>query len=403
MVAVVKSLAPEDGIKRALSLLEAEEGAAPFTGVVFIKPNIVVSVPYEHAPAELTDPGLVAAAIRYFYDHGAKKVLVGERPAWGGSCQDAYRVSGYARAVVESGGTMCELDRAPEVEVPVDGHVLREIRLPRALVEADWLVNMPKAKTHFLTGVTVGMKNLFGCIRYEDRKKFHREIDLAILLADLLKALPPDLTIVDAIQAMEGFGPHAGTPVDMGLVIAGRDALSVDCVGTYLMGVDPRSLATLQVAEKLGLGSIDLKSVRIAGERLEDVRKSFLPPVFQFVSKHENVRLYAGGVCPGCRPRIPTVPLSCDPEKDYAVFIGREPIAVRPDMEADEVWLVGNCAVRAGMAYLLRRAFQGGFRKGVPRVVKVPGCPPLDWYSQRVIFPPLREKGWMSPQELGND
>ena len=396
IVAVVRCQSPDDGIAKSLSSLEAEGGIRSFPGIVFIKPNIVVSVPYDRAPAELTDPRLVAAAIRYFYAHGAQKVLVGERPAWGGASQDAYRVSGYTQAVAESGGMMCDLDREPEVDVPVDGHVLREVRLPRALVEADWLVNMPKAKTHFLTGVTVGIKNLFGCIRYEDRKKYHREIDLANLLADLLKALPPDLTIVDAIQAMEGFGPHAGSAVEMGLVIAGRDPLAVDCVGTYLMGVDPRSLATLQVAEKLGLGSIDLADIQIVGEALNEVRKVFLPPVFQFVSKHKNVRLYAGGVCPGCRPRIPTVPLACDPGKDYAILIGREPIAIRPDVEADEMWLVGNCAVKAGMAYLLRRAFQGGFRKGVPRVVKVPGCPPLDWYSQRVIFPPLREKGWMS-------
>ena len=396
IVAVVKCQAPDEGIGKALSLLEAGGSLPLFSGVVFIKPNIVVSVPYDRAPAELTDPNLVAAAVRYFYAHGAQKVLVGERPAWGADCRDAYRVSGYAQAVAESGGIMCDLDREPEVELPVDGHVLREVRLPRALVEADWLVNMPKAKTHFLTGVTVGIKNLFGSIRYEDRKKYHREIDLANLLADLVKALPPNLTIVDAIKAMEGFGPHAGTVVEMGLVIAGMDPIAVDCVGTYLMGVDPRSLATLQVAEKLGLGSIDLADIRITGETLDEVRKVFLPPVFQFVSKHKNVRLYAGGICPGCRPRIPTVPLPCDPGKDYAVIIGREPIAIRPDVEADEVWLVGNCAVRAGMAYLLRRAFQGGFQKGVPRVVKVPGCPPLDWYSQRVIFAPLRERGWMA-------
>lgn len=210
---------------------------------------------------------------------------------------------------------MCDLSREPEVEVSVGGHVLREVRLPRALVEADWLVNMPKAKIHFLTGVTVGIKNLFGCIRYEDRKKYHWEIDLANLLADLVKALPPDLTIVDAIQAMEGFSPHAGTAVEMGPVIAGTNAIAVDCAGTYLMGVDPRSLATLQVAEKLGLGSIDLADIRIAGETLDEVRKVFLPPVFQFVSKHKNVRLYAGGVWLGCRPRIPTDLYPAIPER----------------------------------------------------------------------------------------
>ncbi|HET6489709.1 MAG TPA: hypothetical protein VFG28_08095, partial [Syntrophales bacterium] len=147
---------------------------------------------------------------------------------------------------------------------------------------------------------------------------------------------------------------------------------------------------------KLGLGSIDLSDVRVIGEDPDHVRRTFLPPLFQFVSRHPNVHLYPGGVCPGCRPRIPTVPLSCDPSKTYAVMIGREPIAIRPDVEADEFWLVGNCAVRAGMSYLMRRSFAGGFARGVPKVVKVPGCPPLDWYSQKVIFPSLREKGWMS-------
>jgi hypothetical protein len=195
---------------------------------------------------------------------------------------------------------------------------------------------------------------------------------------------------------MEGFGPHAGTAVEMGLVIAGTDAVAVDTVATYLMGVEPRSLAILQVAEKLGLGNIDTADIRVVGEELDGVRKTLLPPIFQFVSQHENVHVYAGGVCPGCRPRIPTVPLSYDPSRRYAVIIGREPIAMRPDIEADEVWLIGNCGVRAGMACLLRRAFLGGFNRGVPKVVKVPGCPPLDWYSQRVIFPPLKEKGWMT-------
>jgi len=396
LVSVIKCRDPGEGAIKAVSLLEAEDDFKPCLGVVFIKPNIVVSIPYDQAPAELTDPSLVAAMVRYFYEHGAKKVVVGERPAWGGSCHDAYRVSGFGKAITENGGILWDLDSDPEVWVPVNGHVFKGIRLPRALVEADLLVNIPKAKTHFLTAVTVGIKNLFGCIRYEDRKKYHREIDLASVLADLLKALPPGLTVVDAVQAMEGFGPHAGTAVEMGLVIAGTDAVAVDTVGTYLMGVEPRSLAILQVAEKLGLGNIDTADIRVVGEELDGVRKTLLPPIFQFVSQHENVHVYAGGVCPGCRPRIPTVPLSYDPSRRYAVIIGREPIAMRPDIEADEVWLIGNCGVRAGMACLLRRAFLGGFSRGVPKVVKVPGCPPLDWYSQRVIFPPLKEKGWMT-------
>ena len=354
IVAVVKCPESLAGVEKAFSLLETEGTMPSCSGTVFIKPNIVVSVPYGRAPAELTDPALVAAAVRLFRERGARRVLVGERPAWGGLCRDAYNFSGYGEAIRAAGGAMCDLDQEPDVTVPVDGHVIQAIRLPKALVEADLFVNIPKAKTHFLTGVTVGIKNLFGCIRYEDRKKFHRELDLANLLADLVKAKPPGLTIVHAVTAMEGFGPHGGTPVDLGVVIAGTGIVAVDTVGTHLMGVDPRSLAVLQVAAKLGLGSIDLSDVRVVGENPDHVRKTFLPPLFQFVSRHPNVHLYPGGVCPGCRPRIPTVPLSCDPSKTYAVIIGREPIAIRPDVEADEFWLVGNCAVRAGMSYLLR-------------------------------------------------
>jgi uncharacterized protein (DUF362 family) len=395
-VSVVKCEDPGEGALKAVSLLEKEGAFKPCTGVIFLKPNVVVPTPFDQAPAEITDPSLVGALVRYFYERGAQKVLVGESPAWGASCQDAYRASGLSRVVTENGGIMVDLDTEPEVWVPVDGYVYDRIRFPRAMVEADLLVNIPKAKTHFLAGVTVGMKNLFGCIRYEDRKKYHRDVDLVSVLADILKALSPGLTVVDAVQAMEGFGPHGGTAVDLGLVIAGTDTVAVDTVGAYLMGFEPGEFGFLQVAQRLGLGSIDMTGIRVVGEEVDKVRKSFLPPVFPFVNPHENVSVYGGGICPGCKPRIPYVPSPWDSSKKYAVIIGREPIAIKPDVEADEIWLVGNCGVKAGMAYLLRKAFQGGFKQTTPKIVKVPGCPPLDWFSQKVIFPPLREKGWMT-------
>ena len=396
LVSVYQCKDPGEGALKALSPLEEEGDFRPSPGVVFLKPNLVVPIPFDQSPAEITAPSLVASMVRYFYDRGARKVIVGESPAWGASCHDAYRASGMGTAVTETGGILCDLDAEPDIWVPVDGHVLKEVRLPKAVVDADLLVNLPKAKTHFLAGVTVGMKNLFGCMRFEDRKKYHREVDLFCVLADLLKALPPGLTVVDAVQAMEGFGPHAGTAVEMGLIIAGTDTVAVDVATSYLMGFDPKGLGVLQVAQKLGLGSIDMADITILGEDVNKVRKTLLPPIFQMVSQHENVHVYAGGICPGCRPRIPVVPTPWDSTKSYAVIIGREPIAMRPDVEADEIWLVGNCGVKAGMASLLRRGFLGGFKKGVPKVVKVPGCPPLDWFSQRVVFPPLRQKGWMT-------
>jgi uncharacterized protein (DUF362 family) len=396
VVSIIKCNNPGQGAIEAVSLLEAEGVFKSSPRVVFLKPNILIPIPFEQAPAEITAPRLIGSLIQYFYEHGAKKVIVGEHPVWGASCQDAYRTSGIEKVVKESGGLMCDLDTEPDVWVPIDGYVYKEMRFPRAMVEADLLVNIPKAKTHFYTGVTLGMKNLFGCIRYEDRKKFHRDVDIIYVLADILKAISPGLTVLDAVIAMEGFGPHVGTSVDLGLVIAGTDVVSVDTVGAYAMGFEPRDLGFLQVAEKLRLGSADIGKIRIIGEKVDKVRKKLLPPVFQFVNPHENVFIYGGGICVGCKARIPVVPYPWDPSKSYAVIIGREPIPMRSDMEADEIWLVGNCGIRAGMAYLLKKGFQGGFKKNVPRIVKIPGCPTLDWYSQKVAFPPLRSKGWMT-------
>lgn len=382
-------------VDQAIAALEDAGGFNPKVDTVFIKPNIAIAAPSFHTP-DGTEPDLVAALVRYFYNKGAKKVYVGESPAWGACCQDAYRASGLDRATLDNGGILYDIDNEPHVTVPVDGYVMKEVVLPKAVVEADLVVNVPKAKMHFLTGVTLGIKNLYGCMRYMDRKKYHREADLAYVLADLCKAIKPGLTVIDAVRAMEGFGPHAGTEADMGLIIAGADPLAVDAVGATLMGVDPKSLAMFQVAQKLGLGTIDLADIRVVGEDPDDVGKSLAPPLFKYVSNYENVDIHAGGICPGCKARISSVPTNIDKSKKYAVIIGREPIAIRSDIEADEIWLVGNCGVRAGMAYLLRSAFMGGFKKGMPKVVKIPGCPPLDWFSEKVVFPDLRKKGWMS-------
>ncbi len=396
IVSLVKSQDPTTAPIEAVHLLE-QNGAysPPRGGVVFIKPNIVAPVPYAVNPSEMTDPSLVAALVRYFLDHGAQKVLVGEIPAWGASCQDAYAASGLDQAVLAAGGEMCDLDQEPGVWVKVDGHVYDEMFFPRAIIEADHLINVPTLKTHFYTEVTAGIKNLFGCLRYKERKKFHRDADLFYVLADALKATSPELTVIDGITAMEGFGPHGGTSVNFGMTIAATDAVAADTVAAYLIGLEPTETAILQITNRLGLGTNNFDEIMVVGDSMIENRRQFNKPVFQYINPNENVSIYGGGICIGCKPRIPVLPYPCDPSKKYAVIVGREPLPLRSDLEFDEIWMVGNCGIRAGMAYMLRKSFHGGFRNGPPRIVKVPGCPTLDWISQRTVFAPLREKGYM--------
>jgi uncharacterized protein (DUF362 family) len=396
IVSLVKSNDPVKAPIEALALLE-ENGAfsVPHGGTVFIKPNIVAPVPYQVNPGEMTDPVFVKTIVRYFLENGANRVLVGEIPAWGASCKDAYKTSGLTQAIKNSGGELCDLDEDPDVWVNIDGHVYKELPFPKAIVESDLVVNVPTLKTHFYTDITGGIKNVFGCLRYSERKKFHRDADLFYVLADVLKAISPGLTIIDSISAMEGFGPHAGTTVDFGMTLAGVDAVAVDTVAAHLMGMNPKEVPILEIANRQGLGNNNLAEIEVIGEKVEQNIKKFKLPVFHYINPNENVSIYGGGLCIGCKARMSQIPLNCNPTKKYAVIIGREPITMRSDVETDEIWMVGNCGIRAGMAYLLKRSFKGGFKKGVPNIVKVPGCPTLDWFSQKIVFDPLREKGYM--------
>ena len=111
-----------------------------------------------------------------------------------------------------------------------NGHLVKELSLPKAVVNADFIINLPKMKTSIISDLTLGIKNLFGCVMFEDRKMFHREADLAYYLCDIYKAVKPDITIVVGIVAMEGYGAHMGDPVDKVLIIGGNDIVAVDAL-----------------------------------------------------------------------------------------------------------------------------------------------------------------------------
>lgn len=399
-VAVVKGKDPRESVAQCLRLLEQQGVNLTNPGKVLIKPNIALPVPHSYRP-ECTDPYVVGALVEELLARGASQVLVGEEPAWGADAEEAFMVTGMTEIVKGRGGDVTYFDREQRVDLPVKNpHVFNTISVPRSVAECDLLVSLPKMKTTFIMEATLGIKNLYGCIKYEQRKRFHREIDLAYVLADIVNTLSPGLTVVDGLVAMEGYGPHAGDPVDMGVIVGGTDVVAVDAVTSYLMGLDPRAVAVTQVAEKDGLGTASLSDIQIVGEKLEDVRQVFARPLFKYVSKHPNVKVFPGGLCPGCRPRISLVPMEVDPNKRYGVIIGREPIAL-PELETlelDEIWLVGNCGLRAGMAYVLRDIVKATKQGGQwePSVKVVPGCPPLDFYSEYTSFAHAREKGWMT-------
>jgi uncharacterized Fe-S center protein len=150
----------------------------------------------------------------------------------------------------------------------------KQLEIDRAVLDADVVINLPKWKTHGMTVLTLGVKNLFGCIpgakkalwhlkAGEDRKVF------AQTLVDLYQVIQPSLTILDGIIGMEGNGPNSGHPISLGLILASRDPVSLDQIVCDLLGIPRESLPTNRVAFEEGLAK---DGVEVVGERVEEVR-----------------------------------------------------------------------------------------------------------------------------------
>ncbi len=141
------------------------------------------------------------------------------------------------------------------------------------LDKCDRLISIPKFKTHGLTVLTAGVKNLFGLVVGMYKMQAHlnnpKPEDLSRILVDVYEVRKPDLTILDGILAMEGEGPGAaGLPKQLDLVAASSDALVLDQVLALIMGLRFEDIPTIREAMRRGLGAKDNASIEVLGEDL---------------------------------------------------------------------------------------------------------------------------------------
>lgn len=387
-VAIVRGRDHARSVADAVGLVGGMQKFVEKGATVLIKPNLGFPPPRGREPHELTtDPRVVRALITLAREAGAKAVLVGDGPIPGISSRFMFEVTGMDRAVAEAGGEVRHFDEEPYAarDVP-GGTLLQKANLPSAVLEADVVINAAKMKTHPLNKVTLGFKNLMGLPPKGERPAWHRMPEFAYYIVDLAKCVRPALTLVDGIVAMEGRGPVVGSRVDLDLIICGEDMLSVETVASTVMGFDPAEIPSIAVAAKDAGVSAGLDGIPVVGERIEDVRRFFRRAVAGIVHPAPNVTLYPGGACFGCElwaDRTPP-PFDVQPDKTYAVLVGETPRVPRKGPIADEVWLLGNCAIRQA-----ERA-----KRLAPRTVQVKGCPPHAWFFKNVV---LRQ--WELPSE----
>lgn len=227
---------------------------------VVIKPN----VGWDRTPLQAgnTNPVVVGTLVKLCKEAGASKVVVTDN-----TCNDAKRCftrSGIWKAVEEAGG---------EIVLAADhrfqrrdlGGVLGNIPVLQPVIEADRLINVAIAKHHGLSKFTGAMKNLYGVIGGR-RNRHHQKVDHSIV--DLVGAFRATLTLVDATRVLLRNGPQGGDLADtkeVGQVVASTDPVAADAYACTLIGLTPKDLPYLAMAEKLGLGTTDLNAIEKRG------------------------------------------------------------------------------------------------------------------------------------------
>lgn len=236
---------------------------------VLLKPNLVEYI----AGREVnTNPMLVTAAAEAFLRLGARSVVVAEGP---GHQRDTFLVlaeSGLGDRLREQKLAFIDLNRDELIKVPTQANYtgLGQLWLPRTVVASDFIVSMPKVKTHHWAGVTLSMKNMFGIVpgvKYGWPKNVLHWKGIHRSILDICATVPIHFVIADAIVAMEGNGPLQGRNRRLGKLVLADDPVAADFTCTRLMGLDPNRVWHLDRASRfLGNGAperIDLIAERI--------------------------------------------------------------------------------------------------------------------------------------------
>jgi uncharacterized protein (DUF362 family) len=243
---------------------------------VLLKPNFVG---LDLLGCMNTHPAVIAAAREAFLKLGAERVLIGEGPSMDRDTEavlESVRLREYAGRL-NGGFVDLNIDDVQRVPLKTRASKLKELYFPKTVLGADFVVSMPKLKTHHWAGVTLSLKNMFGivpggCYGWPKNVLHWAGIDNSVL--DINAAVRPDFAIVDGINAMEGNGPIQGTPKQANVLVFGNDPVAVDATCCRIMGLRPEKVKYLAGAGTL-LGHLAAEKIEQMGESIASVRTPF--------------------------------------------------------------------------------------------------------------------------------
>ena len=370
-VAIVKYDQTVNALRKAIELCDGFERLKT-SDKVLIKPNAAGGLRKGQPPnGVITTVMIMEDLVALLREYGCTDITIGEGPIllpefrW--DTAKAYERCGMSALSERLGVPLVDFNEEEFIKVDLEG---RKMKVSKRTLEADFLVNVPVMKAHRQSVVSMGLKNLKGCLHNQSKRNFHR-YGLHRLIALLNTVIKPDLTIIDGIYALHR-GPWGTDAPRLDLVIAGKDVLSCDIVGATIIGFDPKEVPHLMEFAQMTGRSLDVADIDIKGERVQDVatkleyRFDWVPTVIE-PHKVKGITMEEAGesVCTACGLTVWMGINSFLRENQGATFDSIEfcvGVGPKAKKESNQVFLFGNCAINAN--------------KKRQDAIRLKGCPP---------------------------
>jgi uncharacterized protein (DUF362 family) len=352
VVSIVKGDDVERLVEESLSHLGGVGALIRPGSVVVVKPNAGHDFPPETSVN--TSPEVVSAVIKELRKAHPREIIVAESSAIGCDTMECFEISGIGKAANDAGADrIVDIKREKDlIKIPIrDARSdLAFVRLPRFLLEAEHIVNLPIFKSHVSMVFTCALKNIKGVVQDKIHGRMH-QTDLASAMMDVWSVVKADLTIADLIRPAEGFGPHTGIPVDFGCIVAGRDPVAVDATICRMVGLDIEKVPYFEPASERGLGNFDEELIEIRGRRIEEVFKQLWLPYLGGFEQWPEYNIHAEGACSSCQGLLAFTMEKLKAMNEYDTNAGISIVAGRTKelprgVKPEDLILIGDCVKR---------------------------------------------------------
>ena len=368
VVALAHSKDVQENVTRVFDMLGGVTNLIEPNSTVVLKPNAGHAAPPEFAVC--THPETVRAVIREVRKANPKRIVIAESAAVGCDTMECYEACGIAKMAAEEGVELYDIKREKDlVNVAVRGYRsnISHVKLPKLLLEAEHIINLPILKAHASMVFSGALKNIKGVVQDQVHTTMHRQ-NLTMAMMDVWSVCKPDLNIMDVMHAASGYSPHTPVPIEVDCIMGSYDPVALDRIACELVGIDPDGVSYFKVADEVGLGTTDQENIEVVGDKIEDCYKKMWVPYLEDIrNRWPEYEVHCEGACSSCQALL-TLNMETlkaigiyDENKGMTVVAGCDN-KLDPSIPDKQIILHGNCTRR--------------HLKEHPDAYFLPGCPP---------------------------